>query len=963
MESERRGEASGYTSARPQAVMVDPRYPLPVQEPITPSRVVHESPAKDDREPAQGIQLGRTTSRRKAAGKQSHAQSPRAPDFLPAAPDVPISPRGPPVSYRDPYNSGDILPAWSSSNKSFAARAGGTLDKVDSFLANSVVANRMPTIDKSRTPRSTNNDQSQGLNYARVQQPVLPSYSSSDVEPASPQTSSVAATPKLFVPNSDGKRAKPTLDTNIAPAESNVSSRPVHLETTRQSAGVPERRTEWAPDRSPLQKLEVKLNDISKEEKRARVQEAEQLLRESKAAKAAGVSATGHTATHRAASKHSASRTDNVETGVSRIRDVSASEANNVNRKATQNADEKDSQQRKMSRRAHSIAADIPKKRISRIPVRSVSQTQSQHARWRSAAATTSNHEDDRSVRFQTDGNDRAAEEIIGRSDANTEVTELRSPPFQSSAEGQSSVNPGHDIPEQQKQMYIERLDIPQGEDSAAAYGGIPDPVSGQQSQSRERTPKYAVPPQTASGITARQKIGFGSTADGPSHEPENHGHHISELLHLGRHKSEQTEAAYNGPPRHLNDWRTGGVARLTLADIISDEEVSTTKSAARWERDGSGTRGGTSAELRAESELSAIDGGIENGNGMVQISSCEYSALSSLQCVRIRRYIGDTEYMPTRRRSRWLRQPASIVGLYRSKLMQRTLSSSYSYSCPELAEHDPSHLNHICKPYMSKELTRSMRSIRVRAPAAPITFDPPLFLKCGPLLRYTGLKRDKLERPGSRNASVMERETWRGSVMIVTVDSESTYNPVPMLRLFHQPMDLLPPPPQQFDGVGGEDLPSEYVDPIAGLPKMTRSGGTVYVKPVEDLDEGVDVSRVEDDDGLYEITRTANVPTGYGKADELLNRSPHPILSKNRASQNNSRRPGKVQEVKGVKLHAERGVTFWRFNLEVELGESQARIAYRINKAASIGFWVPARGQSMNIMFHSCNGFSLSVK
>ena len=198
---------------------------------------------------------------------------------------------------------------------------------------------------------------------------------------------------------------------------------------------------------------------------------------------------------------------------------------------------------------------------------------------------------------------------------------------------------------------------------------------------------------------------------------------------------------------------------------------------------------------------------------------------------------------------------------------------------------------------------------------------------------------------------------------MIVTSDAESTYEPAPTLRLFHQPINVLPPPPQHFDGEGDGDLPSEYVDPIAGLPKMNRTGRTVYVKPVEDLDEGVDVSQVENDDGLYEETRTANVPTAYGKADELLGRSPLSAVSKERNTQQERRRTGKYREVRAVRLHVERGVTFWRFNLEVELGMSQARIAYRINKAASIGFWVPARGQSMNVMFHSCNGFSLSVK
>ena len=43
------------------------------------------------------------------------------------------------------------------------------------------------------------------------------------------------------------------------------------------------RRREWAPDRSPLQRLELTLDSITKEEKRARIEEAELLAREAKA--------------------------------------------------------------------------------------------------------------------------------------------------------------------------------------------------------------------------------------------------------------------------------------------------------------------------------------------------------------------------------------------------------------------------------------------------------------------------------------------------------------------------------------------------------------------------------------------------------------------------------------------------------------------------------------------------------
>ena len=198
---------------------------------------------------------------------------------------------------------------------------------------------------------------------------------------------------------------------------------------------------------------------------------------------------------------------------------------------------------------------------------------------------------------------------------------------------------------------------------------------------------------------------------------------------------------------------------------------------------------------------------------------------------------------------------------------------------------------------------------------------------------------------------------------MIVTVDAESQYSPVPSLRLFPEPMDILPPPPQEINDESGHSLPPEYVDPIAGLPKLTRTGGTVYVKPADDLEQEVDLSRIETDDGLFEETRTANVPTSYGMPNLRSAPSAQAQSTNSRIQRRDRDGGGHGQTVRGVRLHAERGVTFWRFNLEVELTTQQARIAYSINNASSIGFWVPAKGQSMNVMFHSCNGFSMSVK
>jgi hypothetical protein len=201
------------------------------------------------------------------------------------------------------------------------------------------------------------------------------------------------------------------------------------------------------------------------------------------------------------------------------------------------------------------------------------------------------------------------------------------------------------------------------------------------------------------------------------------------------------------------------------------------------------------------------------------------------------------------------------------------------------LHNHDPEHPSqhhhpdHLQAPHTKEEredaLTMSyIRAIVPRPVPDSKQFTPHLSVKCGPLLRYTGLRRG--DAPA--NSSSGGLETWRGSVMIVTNDNGSDYSSSPHLRLF-------------------------YVNPEAG------QGG-------------------KDDNG-------------YSRAHGML---------------------GKAQEIESLKLHTQLGVTFWRFNIEVDLADSESKIAYQINRGPVTYFWVPARGQTMNIMFHSCNGFSLSV-
>ncbi len=442
--------------------------------------------------------------------------------------------------------------------------------------------------------------------------------------------------------------------------------------------------------------------------------------------------------------------------------------------------------------------------------------------------------------------------------------------------------------------------------------------------------------------------------------------HHLSDRLH--HHRDSKSSPVENQflYPRGLDEWRQGGTAHLSIADSERMEDITSNQRA--WWEDGTAESskkpGGTTSTTRREPQT-FYDGHEETNGEHPSLRSYQAKPFVSRsthsrnksELYHARVYKGNDED-PTKDLNHkfWLRTRAPRL---EDPLLSFT--DMYSYSCPQLSEHDIFHPNHICKPYVSKELTRSMRFIRLRVVPSPASFNPPLYLKCGPLLRYTGLRRDRVRN--SRSDQILERETWRGSVMIVTTDSDSSYNPVPVLHIFHEPMNLLPPPPHGMDNESIQSLPSEYVDPIAGLPKLSRTGKAIYVKPVEDLEHEVDLSRVEDDGGLFEETRTAAVPTSYGQPGNQSSRGLPSSSGDSKARLLGGQPRMGSQQVKGIRLHAERGVTFWRFNIEVELGDKQARVAYRINKSASVGFWVPARGESMNVMFHTCNGFSMNVE
>ena len=114
-------------------------------------------------------------------------------------------------------------------------------------------------------------DQPEGnLNYT-TRKPVPPSTSELSEESTTPR----GLPTDSYHPESN--TAMPEIQVSSPPPAPGVSAPPARSNTTRSAK---DSRRDWASDRSPLQKLEVTLTGISKEEKRARVQEAEIKVRE-----------------------------------------------------------------------------------------------------------------------------------------------------------------------------------------------------------------------------------------------------------------------------------------------------------------------------------------------------------------------------------------------------------------------------------------------------------------------------------------------------------------------------------------------------------------------------------------------------------------------------------------------------------------------------------------------------------
>ncbi|OQU93682.1 hypothetical protein CLAIMM_00162 [Cladophialophora immunda] len=816
------------------------------------------------------------SSRRYSGGQGRRPLSQNLEDTVQLPPAAPEVPQGPPISYRGFGQGADPGP-----QRSFSQRAKGRPFHREAFAD---LEDEYP--EETAKPK-------QRIVSEPVRREAMPIVSR---KPAPPDglrlnTADLNGSSAAKMPGREMQSARePSHNeprSNQQPRRASDTPRRVEepvSAVSRSSAFRDEaHRRDWAPDRSPLQKLEVTLNDISKEEKRARVQEAEMLLRDRDSKSARKVAESPR------------------ETGQASIPAAPAS--------------------RSAPKRERAIDQEVPTLENA-VLVRNLSTTQRQRLQH---STTVDSHRPD--VRSLSGEGHPGFEYTISSPLQPAHAGQRR----QSGSKNRRVSESSQDVPLDSPRAVTEEVAVKPETVRAGKQREIPPmgaKVEALDGQARTRTSEAQAP-----SVPSRDD--FSERQRNASHKAALEKlTGVSDPVRLGRDGSRRLQKA----PQRDVDERNASAGR-----VPSRIPVPTSA---------------TTSQVRRQEQYNQVAADVKNEVTHIQQRPQTPPISLGLQ----------SSPHPSSPQS----PPAKPVDVIR----QRQRKSSVSFKEPlnnrpvdEWKEAGTARLTAIDfstepinpadkgKAWWEQAATSSGRRRSRSAKVADnpgagghiddrtAEFNPNLYLRCGPLLRYKGMRRQKNERGE-------EREFWRGSVLIVTQNSHSSYDPTPILRLFCQPQKLLPPPPHH---VTTDELQPEYVDPIAGLTKLSRTGRALYVRPVDHLEEGRDLSQIENDDGLFESSPS---PLEHSGPQGLV------PFSNNRILDTDGERFGRYQEVAGARLYADpdRDVTFWRFNLEIELAGEQQHIAYRINRGPSVGFWVPARGQTMNIMFHSCNGFSLSV-
>lgn len=220
--------------------------------------------------------------------------------------------------------------------------------------------------------------------------------------------------------------------------------------------------------------------------------------------------------------------------------------------------------------------------------------------------------------------------------------------------------------------------------------------------------------------------------------------------------------------------------------------------------------------------------------------------------------------------------------------------------------------------------------------------------VKCGPLLNYRR----------------MERETWFGSVLVVTKGGGSgDRHAVPELRWVvkeHVNFEAERTNGHASNGVNGTNR-SNGADGINGA-HANGANGAHGMNGANGATNGYPANGETEPHGAINGVDHGN--------PQIFSQVPQ-VSSLDGEDGRNHNPENEETKVRGTKLYSDPANTFWRFDLVVPMQHSELRCEYKIpgltfpseqKKRDLQHFYVPAITDSMRIMFHSCNGFSVGT-
>ena len=575
--------------------------------------------------------MARTGSTRRGTGGNGQVAGVVRP---PPAPEVP---KGPPVSYRSPYENEAIPIPQTDKSSSFAARARAFPRDVGSGNG-SLASNGIAAAPQQSTPAR----RSSMKRPAAIYDPIEPRMNEQEKGPV---TATRLPQQSEYAESSTQPRTRAPVQTNPA----NEENAPVQHEideatlsrsdTKRTTAARTDSRKAWAADRSPLQKLEVKLNDISKEEKRARVQEAEQLLRERIASQARGdVSQKPQTSVKTSQIKRLSAAQEDGRRGDGEQhspRHVPGEMYTQIRQAGTKypraKRDSLNNKDLSISDYGVQSLEDAQSPQIAEQPrLRELSVTNQPRSQLEKTPETPRlTKQPERGVRFQNqgypNGTDGEPASLIGPSTGQEPSYLQKTRGAQPNSQPRAQIRPGSDrgsqIPrlvrpseeifEQRDEVYSRNNKIfERPTEPAKSYNDALDPDEQNARASQQNAFHGEVGPGAIANPKAERQAAVSYTGNNNVTNPVQQEPNLSGM-------SSQRGKAASVDSASMNNARKGtGVAQLALADP-SVQRTTSKEQKAWWEGDGSASRR-RSGKFTNDSELPTgnLDGGTEPDNG-----------------------------------------------------------------------------------------------------------------------------------------------------------------------------------------------------------------------------------------------------------------------------------------------------------------------------------------------------------